>query len=428
MKPPKPPHLLRFEVLAWISVGVIFGVGLWQNPSHFGNAYFVGAVAMTGALITLLVYRYRRMLGARQQAETALDASHKRLEDLRWALDQSAIVAMTDVQGTITYVNDQFCQISKYSRDELIGQNHRLINSGLHPPEFFKEMYRTIAGGRVWRAEIRNRAKDGSIYWVDTTIVPAVGEDGRPYQYIAIRYDVTERKRSEATLRAQMALVQIGKMAAVVAHEVRNPLAGIRGAMQVLGGRVPAGSREHRVIAEVVGRIDALNDIVEDLLLFARPRPVVPAPVRINDLLGETVSLLRTDPRFQGITLRMDPTDASVMADADQLKLVVQNLLINGAQAMGGPGEIRVSTRIEGDRLEMRIIDQGPGILPEAREHLFEPFFTTKHRGTGLGLATTRRILEDHGGTIDLDCPPGGGTVAIIRLPVSGRRDGTGIA
>ncbi len=424
----KMSPLLRFEVLAWVGVAMVFGIGLWQNPAHFGNAYFIGAVAASAALITLVVYRYRRILGARLEAETALDASHKRLEDLRWAIDQSAIVAMTDVQGTITYVNDQFCQISQYSRDELVGHNHRVVNSGLHPVEFFKEMYRTIAAGGVWRAEIRNRAKDGSFYWVDTTIVPALGADGRPYQYIAIRYDVTERKRSEATLLAQTALVQIGKMAAVVAHEVRNPLAGIRGAMQILGGRVPADSREHRVINEVVSRIDTLNDIVEDLLLFARPRPVVPASVRIQDLLGATISLLKMDPRFEGIAIRTEPTDASVVADADQLKLVLQNLLINGAQAMDGPGEIRVSARTDGPWVELRIIDQGPGILPEAREHLFEPFFTTKHRGTGLGLATTRRILENHGGTVALECPPGGGTVAIIRLRAAGPGGGTGIA
>lgn len=424
----KTPAVLRFEILAWTGVAVVFGLGLWQNPAHFGNPYFVGAVAVSTGLIALLVRRYHRIIGARVLAENALDVSDRRLEDLRRALDLSAIVAMTDVQGTITYVNDQFCQVSKYSRDELVGRNHRLINSGLHPREFFQEMYRTIAGGRVWRAEIRNRAKDGSFYWVDTTIVPALGADGRPHQYIAIRYDITERKRSEATLRAQTALVQIGKMAAVVAHEVRNPLAGIRGAMQILGGRVPPDSREQRVIAEVVSRIDTLNDIVEDLLLFARPRPVVPTAVRIRDLLAETISLLKTDPRFEGITIRTDPTDASVVADADQLKLVLQNLLINGAQAMNGPGEIRVSTRAEGGWLELRIIDQGPGILPEARDHLFEPFYTTKHRGTGLGLATTRRIMENHGGTIDLECPPEGGTVAIIRLPARPVPDGTGLA
>jgi PAS domain S-box-containing protein len=362
--------------------------------------------------ITALVVR--RFVNLERQALAHLE----QLGDFKRALDAAAIVATTDVQGRITYANDKFVEISGYSRDELIGRDHRLINSGYHAPEFIRDLWRTIARGEVWHGELRNRAKDGHFYWVDTTIVPFANEGGKPYQYIAIRADITARKEAEETITHQASLARVGQMAAVLAHEVRNPLAGIRGAMQVLLGRRKPEDPERAVMQEILARTESLNDLINDLLLFARPRPPRLTVVELAPLVEDVFAQVRQDPSGQGVEFVTTGPPLAVQADADLTRATVLNLVLNAAQALHGSGRITVTLApVDENCVRLEVRDTGPGIPDEIREQIFEPFFTTKARGGGLGLPIAQRTAELHGGTLTVNCPPDGGTVFTLTLP-----------
>ena len=340
--------------------------------------------------------------------------------DFGYALDQAAIVAMTDQRGIITYANDKFCQISQYRRDELVGQDHRIINSGLHPKEFMRDLWRTIAQGRVWRGEIRNRAKDGSFYWVDTTIVPFLDDAGKPRQYLAIRSDITQRKLAEMQLREQAALTHLGQLAAVVAHEVRNPLAGLRASLQVLDRRVADG-RDRAVIAAMIQRIDGLNEKVEDLLLYARPKPPRLQSVDVGAIAHEVAISAQVS------TGRPTPLDVSgvtglrAFADPDMLRAALLNLTMNACQAAAA-AEVDIQLEANCEMVRIAVRDRGHGIAPEIAERVFEPFFTTRTGGTGLGLAIVKRLIELQNGEITLKERPDGGTIAEIALPRTAAR------
>jgi signal transduction histidine kinase len=207
-------------------------------------------------------------------------------------------------------------------------------------------------------------------------------------------------------------------MAAIVAHEVKNPLAGIRGVLQVIGSRLPVDSRDGAIVSDVQHRLDTLNELLQDLLLFARPKAPQTAEGPLMPIIQDTVHQLKRDPGMAGIDVLIDGDTPVVRADPVQIQRVLLNLFINAGQAMNGHG--RIDVRIsEGDgTCEIRIRDAGPGIPADVLERIFEPFFTTKHRGTGLGLPTARRIIENHGGVLTVECPETGGTEVAIALPV----------
>jgi signal transduction histidine kinase len=238
-------------------------------------------------------------------------------------------------------------------------------------------------------------------------------------KFTGILHDLTRRVQMEGQLREQAALARLGEMAAVIAHEVKNPLAGIRGAIQVFGGRMMQDSAHAPILTEIVARIDALDRMMKDLLLFARPPKPKRSPVDVIPLVSTTASLLNEDPALKHMDIEIDGAAPLVSADPDMLKVVFQNLLINSAHAMQGNGRIRVTVALIDTTCQIAFADAGPGIPADVRQKIFTPFFTTKSRGSGLGLPTVKRFVEAHDGEIAIDCPPAGGTTVVIRLPVA---------
>lgn len=424
------------SAIGMLYVGVIL-LGLWSPWHGFTGVAAVGATVLvlldlaldpTSPLpgtvfinrpLMIMVFALTATLVTRSaRLQRSAFASLEQLADFKRALDAAAIVAITDVSGRIRYVNDTFCVISGYSREELLGQDHRLINSSYHDATFIRDLWQTIAGGRVWHGEIRNRARQGHFYWVDTTIVPFLDDRGKPYQYIAIRSDITARKEAEAQLTHQAALARVGKMAAVLAHEIRNPLAGIKGAIQVIMSRRSQNDPERPIMRDIVSRIESLSELINDLMVFARPRPPTFAAVSMAGLVDDAIALVGRDPVTAAVEVRTSGDAVTADVDADLIRATLLNLLLNAAQAMGGHGRIDVSLRRQGEHVALNVRDTGPGIPEELRAQVFEPFFTTKSRGGGLGLPIARRTAELHGGSLALECPPEGGTVVTIVLPL----------
>jgi len=391
-----------------------------------------------------------QMISAREKIEQYLVGSVQELRDMKAALDEHSIVAITDPSGKITYVNDKFCAISKYSRDELLGQDHRLINSGAHPKEFFRDLWATIGHGKVWHGEIKNRAKDGSIYWVDTTIYPFVNPAGKPVQYIAIRTDITKRKAGEEELQRIAAELaeknkELEAIVYTVSHDLRSPLVNVQGFGKQLnrdcasidaaiaaanGGPVPAEKLRpvtETAIPQALRFINAgvskMDTLLAGLLRYSRLGRVALSirPLNMNGLLSEIIAAMKFQLDEAKAEVQVEPLPVC-LADTVQTNQVFANLLDNALKYRDRSRTLRVtvSGRVQDGHAIYTVADNGIGIAPEHQAKVFEIFHRLNpdaSTGEGLGLTIAQRVLERQHGKISVESTPGGGSTFTVTLP-----------
>ncbi|MGZ3771600.1 MAG: PAS domain-containing protein [Bdellovibrio sp.] len=366
-----------------------------------------------------------------KDSENCLREEKMKFEELVKGLNQVAIVAITDLSGTITSVNDRFCDISGYSREELIGANHRILNSNFHTQDFFNNLWRTISKGGQWRGEICNRRKNGTLYWVDTSITRILSPDGSS-QYMAIRYDISARKESEAKLIHSSKLASLGEMAGGIAHEINNPLGIAQGKAKQLLRMIGKGkfTSEHAMeeLGKIIETTERIAKIVKGLRSFSRNADKDPfVPIELNTLMNNVLGLCSERFKVHGVRLEIVPIAELILhCRSVQLEQVLVNLLNNAYDAVESLQEkwVHIDFRILEEKIQILVTDSGNGIPPHIVNKLMHPFFTTKDvgRGTGLGLSISKGIIEDHQGQLwyDPSCPH---TRFVIELPMAQKVD-----
>lgn len=345
----------------------------------------------------------------------------KELGDQKFALDRTAIVATTDTKGKILSVNDKFCEISGYRREELVGQDHRIINSKTHEKSFFKNLWSTISSGKVWKGEVCNRRKDGTLYWVYTTIVPFLDDENQPYQFVAIRQDITELKQLQKTIIDQQTqmistsrLSAIGEMAAAITHEINNPLGVILGRCEMLKKNISEPELNRESLSKNIEAIEKTGQRIEKIvksmkLLSYHGETEDFTRVKVSEIINDTLDLCSERFKNSGIQLINQNVNGELFLNciSYQIVQVMVNLLNNAYDAVENLEKkwVKINIQDTANALEISVTDSGEGIPENVAKNLFQPFFSTKRVrfGTGLGLSVSKSILIKHGGDLNLD-------------------------
>lgn len=362
-------------------------------------------------------------------------------ERLLTAIEQAGeSILITDTAGCIQYVNPAFERLTGYTREEVIGQSPRILNSGKHDKTFYRELWETISAGKVWQGRIVNKRKDGSLYISEQTISPVYDPDGRIINYVAVERDITEQLRLEEQLQQAQRMESVGRLAGGVAHDFNNMLTAILGYANLALMKLDPSHPLRPFCEQVREAGQRAANLTQQLLAFARKQTVAPQVLDLNETISTSLKMLR---RLIGEDIDLDWIPGthlwSVKMDPAQVDQILTNLCVNARDAISGVGKIIIETEnvvldeaycathrgfVPGEYVQLVVSDTGSGMDKQIVEKIFEPFFTTKEpgKGTGLGLATVYGIVKQNNGFINVYSEPGKGTTFKIYLPKCSRK------
>ncbi|MBN8569259.1 MAG: PAS domain S-box protein [Ignavibacteria bacterium] len=425
-----PKEFIR-DIWVTIANGKIWK-GELKNKAKDGTFYWVDTTIVPFLNEQGKPYQYvaiRADITERKKIEEDLQRSLKEISDYKYALDESSIVAITDQKGIIKHANDNFCKISGYSREELIGQDHRIINSSFHPKFFIRNIWVTIANGKIWRGELKNKTKNGDFYWVDTTIVPFLNEHGKPYQYVAIRSDITSRKQAEEEinelnekLEARVAQrtseletlnEELESFSYSISHDLRAPLRAINGYAFIVKKKLEekfanALDEEDRTgFEKIVSNTKRMGQLIDDLLSFSRlgRKEIVKTPFEMREIVNQILNDLNPEIDLSKTQIE-NKISHSAPSDLNMMRQVWVNLISNALKYSSVKEQIVIEIgSYEGiDEIIFYIKDNGIGFDMDYAGKLFGVFqrlhSQKEFEGVGVGLAVVKKIIQRHRGKV----------------------------
>ncbi|SFX44136.1 ATP-binding protein [Marinospirillum alkaliphilum] len=431
------PRLLReYQGLeqrpVFLMVDDLDDVSRLQGLTRDTDDFLVFAIESDQLVSTLIAKARRSRLDQLMQSRTrqSMDA----LVRHRQALNYHAIVSVADPAGRITYANDQFCRVSGYTREQLLGQNHRILKSDQHPPAFYQQLWKTISAGLIWQGEVCNRARDGSYYWVHSTITPFFDEAGNIREYISIRTDITRLKQTELALskardEAEQANQAKSRFLSNMSHELRTPLNAVIGFAQLMECDDSLSEDNRDNVLEISRAGKHLLELINDVLDLARVESgqlrLSMESVQLADLAQECCPLINPMVATHQLRLAVDfPPGIYVWADRLRLKQVLMNLVTNAIKYNRHQGLVRVWVESAGQPGWARILvqDTGQGIPVDKLAELWQPFnrLGAEHsgvEGTGIGLVICRQLIQQMGGRIGVESEVGKGSTFWLELP-----------